>query len=106
VTTPLGQGASATEFSVSTIGIERTTAAVLLNGTAQFTVVSSGCADPAFLWSVNGIFGGNSTVGTIDASGLYTAPAAPPISATLVIRADSVGFPNLSAETSLTVVTQ
>ena len=31
--------------------------------------------DQSVTWSVDGIAGGNSTVGTIDASGLYTAPA-------------------------------
>jgi IPT/TIG domain-containing protein len=106
VTSPAGQGTSATEFTLSTIAVDRPTAAVLLNGTVQFTVVSSGCADPAFLWSVSGIDGGNAMVGTIDANGRYTAPASLPIPATVTIRADSVGCPNLFAETTLTIVAQ
>ncbi|HEX4001810.1 MAG TPA: aryl-sulfate sulfotransferase [Candidatus Acidoferrales bacterium] len=40
------------------------------------------------IWAVNGIAGGNSTVGTIDASGDYTAPANPPsITATITATA-------------------
>ncbi len=40
-------------------------------------------------WSVNGIAGGNATVGTVDANGLYTAPAALPNPATVQVTASS-----------------
>jgi uncharacterized protein (DUF1800 family) len=46
-------------------------------------------ASSTVLWSVNGVAGGNSTVGTIDATGLYTAPTALPTSDTLQITAVS-----------------
>ena len=48
-----------------------------VNQTAQFTArVNS--PDTAVTWQVNGVAGGNSTVGTISAAGLYTAPAQVP----------------------------
>jgi len=50
---------------------------LLTTQTAQFTTSIS--KDPRFLiWSVNGIEHGNATVGTIDATGNYTAPAMQP----------------------------
>ncbi|OYV72273.1 MAG: hypothetical protein B7Z72_05135, partial [Gemmatimonadetes bacterium 21-71-4] len=53
-----------------------TTAEKLPHGTQQFSVVA-GNPGP-YIWSVNGIDGGNSVYGTVDASGFYTAPAAVP----------------------------
>ena len=41
--------------------------------TQQFTTTSTG--GPILNWSVDGIAGGNSTVGTVSSSGLYTPPA-------------------------------
>jgi uncharacterized protein (DUF1800 family) len=41
------------------------------------------------LWSVNGVAGGNSTVGTIDTTGLYTAPPALPTSDSVQVTAVS-----------------
>lgn len=55
-------------------------------GTLQpFSVVVGATSGPV-AWSVNGVVGGNATLGTIDTSGLYTAPWADPGIA-LTIRA-------------------
>ena len=106
VITPLGQATSSSVFLVSGLVIAGTAAAVLPNGTVQFSVLTNGCGDPSLIWRVNGIVGGNSTVGTIDSNGLYTAPAAVPVPPTVTIRADSVGCNGLFAESPLTIVTQ
>ena len=45
------------------------------NGTRQFTATVQGTSDDEVTWSVDGVTGGNSTVGTITTGGLYTAPA-------------------------------
>ena len=45
-------------------------------------------------WSVNGIRGGNSEVGTITFNGLYTAPASVPTPNTVTITATANGQPN------------
>ncbi|HYY95256.1 MAG TPA: hypothetical protein VE713_12125, partial [Pyrinomonadaceae bacterium] len=43
--------------------------------TRQFTPTVTGTTNTAVTWAVNGVAGGNATVGTIDATGKYTAPA-------------------------------
>jgi YD repeat-containing protein len=106
VATPLGQATSSSAFLVSGLVIGGTAAAVLPGGTIQFTALINGCGDPTLIWRVNGIVGGNSTVGTIDSNGLYTAPKAVPVPPTITIRADSVGCNELFAETTITIVTQ
>ena len=45
-------------------------------------------------WTVNGIAGGNAQVGTIDAKGLYRAPATAPVPHEVHIRAEIEGVAN------------
>ncbi|HWX92089.1 MAG TPA: hypothetical protein VNY29_05605 [Terriglobales bacterium] len=44
----------------------------------QFRELVNGSTNQQVTWQVSGVTGGNSTVGTIDTSGLYTAPATVP----------------------------
>lgn len=53
--------------------------------TMQFSAVTTQSGSIA--WSVNGVAGGNATVGTIDATGSYTAPAAVSQSENVVVQA-------------------
>src|SRR6185312_13409426 len=46
--------------------------------TQQFTATVAGNSNTAVNWTVNGVAGGNSILGTVDATGLYTAPLSPP----------------------------
>ena len=55
-------------------------------------------------WSVNGVNGGNATVGTITAAGLYQAPAAVPSPAAVTIRATSVSTPTAFDQKSITIL--
>ncbi|MBZ5702329.1 MAG: hypothetical protein LAN84_10825 [Acidobacteriia bacterium] len=64
-------------------------ASILLGNMQAFTATVSGTSDTAVSWTVNGVPGGNSTVGTISAAGLYTAPADLPSPATVAVRATS-----------------
>ena len=68
-----------------TVSVSPQSATVQTGATQQFTAAVTGTTDPV-VWSVNGVTGGNATVGTISSTGLYTAPAAAPASA-LTIRA-------------------
>lgn len=79
---------------------------VELGATQQFTAVVSGSGNPnrAVVWSVEGIAGGNATVGTISAAGLYTAPSILPAPATVSIAATSVADSTKSS-TAMTTVT-
>ena len=54
-------------------------------------------------WSVNGLAGGNGTVGTINGSGVYTAPAAVPNPATVTVRAALTGSTAVSGTASVAI---
>ena len=60
--------------SSSAMSLSPRTAAITLSGTQQFTATVPGGG--AAKWMVDGIAGGNSTVGLISATGLYTAGTA------------------------------
>jgi hypothetical protein len=49
--------------------------ALLPGGTQQYTATASGGGAVSVTWSVDGVVGGSSSVGTITAGGLYTAPS-------------------------------
>jgi YVTN family beta-propeller protein len=53
-----------------------------------FSATVTGSSNTAVNWFVNDVAGGNSSVGTISSSGLYTAPASPPTYTTTTIAAN------------------
>jgi uncharacterized protein (DUF1800 family) len=78
--------------------VSPTGASVTTGGTQQFTAKVGGAGTRIVVWSVNGIAGGNSQVGTITSGGKYTAPAALPANPIVQVRAtsavDSTAFSN------------
>jgi len=58
----------------------------------------------AVTWEVNGIVGGNSTVGTITTGGLYTAPSSVPAQNPIMVTAVSVADPTKS-DTAIVTIT-
>jgi len=46
-----------------------------VSATLQYSATVTGLATTTVTWEINGIVGGNSTLGTISTSGLYTAPS-------------------------------
>lgn len=66
----------------------------------QFTADVQNNTNQAVTWSVDGIPGGNVTVGTIDASGNYGAPS---ISGTHTVTATSVADPSASGSATVNV---
>jgi|GEM_PF-762681 len=74
-----------------------------VNSTQQFSASVSGASNTAVTWSVNGVTGGNSTVGTIAVSGLYTAPGAVPSPSTVTVTAMSQANASESASASVTI---
>lgn len=83
-----------------TVRIVPASQTVPLGATQQFMVAASDGSIPAVTWAVNGIAGGNASVGTISTGGLYTAPVRLPSPTTIAITAAT---PNstLSASVSL-----
>jgi TatA/E family protein of Tat protein translocase len=75
---------------------------VPVNGTQQFTATVSG-SDTAVTWSVNGVPAGNSTVGLISSSGLYSAPGAVPMPSSVTIAATSQADSSQSASAEVTI---
>ena len=73
--------------------------------TVQYTATLEGDASPAVNWSVSGVAGGNSTVGSITGAGLYTAPASIPSPPTVVITATNAVDSTQVASTTLTLTT-
>jgi hypothetical protein len=59
--------------AVVSIQVSPTQAQLYVESTQQFTATVAGTTS-AVTWQVSGITGGNSTLGTISSSGLYTAP--------------------------------
>lgn len=86
--------------------------ATVSTGAAQvFTATvtaTTGSPSTAVTWSVNGVVGGNSNVGTIAANGsataVYTAPAEPPTPATVSVTATSLADNSKSASAAVTIV--
>jgi hypothetical protein len=60
-------------------------------------------ADTTVTWEVNGIPGGNATVGTITSNGVYTAPASVPAGNTVTVTAVSSADDSKTAESTLTI---
>src|SRR5213079_342410 len=64
------------------------------------TATVQNTSNTAVTWQVNGVTGGNATVGTISSSGLYTAPASP---ATVTVTAVSQADTTKSASAQVTI---
>jgi len=85
-------------WSVSVTVSPKHAAVVVSTQKQQFT-----CSDANVTWSVDGVPGGNATVGTISASGLYTPPA---IAGVHVLKATTVATPQVSLPLSLLLIWQ
>lgn len=105
VTSPLGSAVSPEPFTViGRVTVSPNEAILVIQTSQQFTATVTGSDDQRVFWSVNGIRGGNATIGTITAEGNYTAPVAVPNPATVTIRATSVPFPEAFGEATVTIV--
>ena len=85
-----GQSSSAGgNTSGITVSVFPSATSVVLGQTVPFTATVTGTTNTAVNWEVAGVPGGNLTVGTITAGGLYTAPSALPNPSTVVVTAVS-----------------
>jgi hypothetical protein len=89
-------GSGSNNNNTPTVTVSPATANVQEASTQQFTATVTNGTSMAVNWQVNGIAGGNSSVGTIDGTGLYTAPVIVPSPASTTITAV------LQADTSVT----
>jgi uncharacterized protein (DUF1800 family) len=69
----------------------------------QFSATVDGVASSAVTWTVNGISGGNGTVGTIDSNGLYSTPGALPNPNTVTVGATTQATPSGQGTSAVTL---
>lgn len=87
-----------------TVSVSPATATVKVgSGSQAFLATVSNAANLAVTWQVNGITGGDATVGTISASGVYQAPATMPAQPNITITAISVADKTKSATAAVTL---
>src|SRR5712692_8655865 len=91
---------SAPSVSVS---ISPTGAALQVGHSQQFTATVSNTSNTAVTWLVNGTVGGDSTLGTISSTGLYTAPSSVPSPSSVTVTAQSVADTSKSASATVNI---
>jgi uncharacterized protein (DUF1800 family) len=79
------------------------TAMVRAGATQAFTAAVTGNANTSVTWSVNAAAGGNAATGTIDGTGLYTAPANLPTPNTITVTATSAADTTKSGNGAVTL---
>jgi arylsulfate sulfotransferase len=85
-----------------TVAVSPQSAVVGAGQVTQFTATVTGDTS-GVVWSVNGVTGGNATVGTVDSSGNYTAPTVTQ-NVTATVSAASKKDPTKSGSGSVTVI--
>jgi YD repeat-containing protein len=107
LTAPLGNATSPNPFTVISVTgplvVTPTMALVLPNHTQQFGATLNG-TPTSVLWSVNGIPGGDATIGTISPMGLYTAPSTQALAIGVTITATHAEDTFLSASATVAVI--
>ena len=86
-----------------TVSVTPTAANVRAGATQPFTATVTGTTNESVNWSVNGVIGGNATLGTITSNGVYSAPGALPNPNTIVIAAASAADATASASSDVTL---
>ena len=105
VVTPRGTVSTATPFVVRGVLLSPQAVTLPAQDSVQFDVTVSGTPTSDVTWSVNGVDGGSSTVGTISNGGFYTTPTlAGGSTVQFSVRATSVDDSELFAEAVVTVV--
>src|SRR5271168_1020766 len=86
-----------------TVSVTPTAANVRAGAGQPFSATVTGTANQSVTWSVNGIVGGNATVGLITDTGVYTAPAIPTNPNTITISATSAANAGASGTSDITL---
>ena len=87
------------------ISVTPASTSVPVSGTTKFTASVANTSNSAVTWQVNGVTGGETTHGTIDTTGLYTAPAAVPSPAAVTVAAVSQAQPTKVATAQVVIST-
>lgn len=98
-----GQNGCSTVAPAIVVEVCPSTDSVPTGGTETLVATLGNTSNTTVTWQVNGIAGGNATVGTITAAGVYTAPASVPSPSTVTITAIAEADGTSSASAQLTV---
>jgi hypothetical protein len=85
-----------------TVAVTPSTGSVTIGQTLQFKATVSNTTNTGVTWKVNGVAGGNASVGTISSTGMFTAPGKVPSGSTS-ITATSVADTTKSASVTVAV---
>ena len=96
--------ATVTVTAQSNISIAPTSTQVQVFHTQQFSATINGSASTSVTWAVNGVAGGNLTVGQIDSTGFYVAPNTLPNPTGVTVTATSQANASQSASASVAVL--
>jgi uncharacterized protein (DUF1800 family) len=99
----VGAGAPPPPPPPITVVVSPAAANVATGMTQAFAATVAGTSNTGVSWSVNGIGGGNATLGTISSAGVYTAPSAVPAPATVTVRATSAASASSTGQASVTI---
>lgn len=113
IATPAADPSKAASVTVGiipqvSVAVSPSTATLALGATQNFTAQVTGASNSSVTWDVNGVVGGNSTVGTIvDSAGsslaTYTAPASLPAPPMVTVHATSSANPGTVGSASVTI---
>jgi len=96
-----GSGGGSSQVSVTVTPAQ---VSVVVSKTEAFQAKVTGSTNTAVTWLVNGIEGGNASLGTISATGVLTAPAQVPNPATISVTAVSQADATKSSSASVQIV--
>ena len=74
-----------------------------LGAALRYSAIVRGSANTGVKWTVNGIAGGDATIGTLTPDGLYIAPRTMPQQPTIILTARSVASPSVSQSMMVTL---
>jgi len=102
--TASGTGSCSSTTPAIEVAVCPTTQSIQVGSSAQsFTADVANTTNAAVTWEVNGTAGGDSTVGTITSTGMYTPPASVPSPATVTIAAVSAADSTVSGSAQVTI---
>lgn len=100
----ISANATVTLQQAVTVTLSPASANVPISTSLAFTAAVTGATDTSVTFSVNGVAGGNATLGVINAKGVFTAPATVPSPATETVTATSNADNTKSASAKVTIV--
>ena len=100
-----GAGSPASSQNQGTPSITVTgSSQVRLGAVDTLSATVTNLTNPSVTWQVNGIAGGNSSVGTITSAGVYTPPATMPSNNVVTVSAVSTASPSTSGSVQVSIL--